>query len=124
MGPFFVNRVISPYAYELTLTDSMKIHPVFHISLLELAPSEPLPGQIQTPPPPVIIEEIEEYAVEEVLDSRIYRKEPQYLIRWVGYPHPSWEPAKYHRETSAISAYHEKHPTKLGPWFDEDGREI
>jgi hypothetical protein len=60
MGPFPVKRVISPYAYELTLPDSMKIQPVFHISLLELAPIDPLPGQIQTPPPPVIIEEMEE----------------------------------------------------------------
>jgi hypothetical protein len=124
MGAFPVTRVISPYAYELKLSDSMKIHPVFHISLLELAPDDPLPGQHQLPPPPVIIEEIEEYAVEEVLDSRVYRKEPQYLIRWMGYPQPSWEPAEYHRETSAISTYHEKYPAKPGPWFDEQGREI
>jgi hypothetical protein len=59
MGPFPVKHVISPYAYELTLADSMKIHPVFQISLLEQAPIDPLPGQLQTPPPPVIIEEIE-----------------------------------------------------------------
>jgi hypothetical protein len=67
---------------------------------------------------------MEEYTVEEVLDSRVYRKEPHYLIRWMGYPHPSWEPIKYHRETSAMSAYPEKYPAKPGPWFDEDGKEI
>jgi hypothetical protein len=60
--------VISHYAYEFKLADSIKIHPVFHISLLELAPDDPLPGQPQLPPPSVVIEEMEEYAVEEVLD--------------------------------------------------------
>jgi hypothetical protein len=34
MGPFPIKRIVSPYAYELDLPQTMKIHPVRHVSLL------------------------------------------------------------------------------------------
>ncbi len=34
LGPFTVTQVVSSHAYRLDLPDSMKIHPVFHVSLL------------------------------------------------------------------------------------------
>ncbi|KAH0602336.1 uncharacterized protein H6S33_009787 [Morchella sextelata] len=55
-GPYSVKRIINPYAYELELPRSMKIHPVFHGSLLSPEANDPLPGQQQLPPPPVEIE--------------------------------------------------------------------
>jgi hypothetical protein len=72
MGPFPIKRIISPCAYELDLSQTMKIHPVRHVSLFELAPNDSLLGQHQPPPPPVVIEEMQEYAIEEILDSRVY----------------------------------------------------
>ena len=39
IGPFEVEEVISATNYRLSLPDTMKIHPVFHISLLEPAPA-------------------------------------------------------------------------------------
>jgi transposase InsO family protein len=124
MGPYKVKKVVSPYAYELELPVSMELHPVFHVSRLELAPSDPLPGQKSKPPPPVEVKGMTEYAIEDILDSRLYRRKPQYLVQWVGYPNASWEPAEYHHETSAVTAYHERYPTKPGPWFDEDGGKL
>jgi hypothetical protein len=38
----------------------MKIYPVFYVSLLRLAATNPLPGQRQDPPPPVEVEGVEE----------------------------------------------------------------
>ena len=61
----FIKKV-SSLAYKLELPASMKIHPVFHVSLLEPATTDPLPGQIQPPPPPTIIDDELEYKVDEL----------------------------------------------------------
>ena len=34
------------------------------------------------------------HKVEKLLDKRTYRRQVQYLVKWVGYDEPSWEPAK------------------------------
>jgi hypothetical protein len=61
----------------------MDIHPVFHVSLLDPVRQDPLPGQTIPTPEPVIVEGESEYEVEEVLDSRIFRHQLQYLIKWL-----------------------------------------
>ena len=38
IGPFKIVRNIKDTSYELKLLEGIKIHPVFHISLLEPAP--------------------------------------------------------------------------------------
>ena len=76
LGKFHIMKKVSSHAYKLDLPASMKIHPVFHVSLLEPAATDLLPGQIQPPPPPVIIEDDDElqYEVDEVVDSRFIGK--------------------------------------------------
>jgi hypothetical protein len=100
VGPFRITKVINPVSYRLELPESMKIHNVFHTSLLRAAVKDPLPGQHQPPPPPVSVEEndttTEEWLVDEILDSRIRgsgRGKPrlEYYVGWKGYP-PSWQP--------------------------------
>jgi hypothetical protein len=72
--PYTILAKVGSRAYKLDLPPSVKLHPVFHISLLEPAQpnSEPIPGHIQPPPPPVIVNNEEESEVEEILDSRLY----------------------------------------------------
>ena len=56
-------------------------------------PADPIVGCHTKPPwPPDIVGGEERYEVEEVIDSRIYRKKLQYLVRWRGYGHEenSW----------------------------------
>lgn len=77
LGPFKIEQIINPRAYKLALPTSMRIHPVFHTSLLHLDPSNPLPGQTvmykdEAEPEVVAREDTaeEEWEVSAVLDSR------------------------------------------------------
>ena len=63
----------------------MKVHPVFHVLLLEPAFSDPLPGQRNPPPPPIIVDGEEEWLVEKIVSSRIRHRKLQNLVKWTGY---------------------------------------
>jgi len=73
-GPFKIARKISSHAFRLELHSSMQVHPVFHVSLLEPAAQDPLLGHQQPPPPPVEIDGEQEWFVDSMLDSRMYRR--------------------------------------------------
>ncbi|KAI0992224.1 hypothetical protein K3495_g15962 [Podosphaera aphanis] len=116
LGPYPITGIISPYAYKLQLPKSMKIHPVFHVSLLEPVSVDPVPGQSQPPPPPVIVDGEEEYQVEVIYDSRINgHKRLEYLVKWVGENDTTWEPAENLDDTIAVDQFHERYAHKPGP---------
>ena len=62
----------SKFGFKLDLRPRMKIHPVFHASLLEPDHENTLPRRIQPPAPPVIVDGEEEREVDRVLDSRVH----------------------------------------------------
>ena len=62
LGPFTIIAKIGKVAYQLKLPDSMGIHNVFHISLLEPVTQNKFPGRIEPPPPPVVVAGQDEYA--------------------------------------------------------------
>jgi hypothetical protein len=83
LGPYKISKVVGRVNYKLQLPPQMRIHPVFHISLLKKAP----PGA--PPAPDIQIEPInpdQVYKVETILDHKQIRKKTHYLIRWKGYP--------------------------------------
>ena len=60
----------------------MKVHPVFSLKYLRPYTIDPLPGQYQEPPRPIVVNEGEEYTVDDILDSRRYRGRLQYKVKW------------------------------------------
>src|SRR5262249_14945100 len=56
LGPFRVAQIISPVAYRLDLPKNLRIHPVFHVSLLQRYTTNPpeFANREEPPPPPVI----------------------------------------------------------------------
>jgi hypothetical protein len=90
-GPFTVIKEVGKYAYQPDLPATMDVHPVFHVSLLEPTRWDPLPGQQLPPPEPIVVDGESEYEVEEVVDSRVFRRQLQYLIKWRGWDDLTWE---------------------------------
>ena len=106
IGPFAIKRVLpNGVAYELELPSSLPVHPVFHVSKLRplLTDNEPARQQQPLRPPPVEIDEQEEWEVEAILDKRMRRRGRsgapllEYLVHWRGFPswEDSWEPAEH-----------------------------
>jgi Chromo (CHRromatin Organisation MOdifier) domain len=118
-GPFPITDVISPVVCRLTLPPSWKIHNVFHVSLLTLYKEMEEHGPNFAEPPPELIEEQEEYEVEQVLASRLYGcwKKLQYLICWKGYSHAhdSWASADDIHAPDLVQAFHQGNPQAPRP---------
>jgi hypothetical protein len=67
------------------------------------------------PLPPVKIEGKDKYFIEAILNSRVHRWKLQYLVEWLGYNQPDWEPTKLDSKYEAIDTSHEKYTGKPGP---------
>ena len=121
LGPFLIESRVGQSAYRLTLPETMQIHNVFHVSLLEKYHSNHHPArEIREPPPPVIKDDgSEAYIVESILDSK-YRgrnRRLEYFVHWQGYPvsDRSWIYASDLRpDDDLVIDFHTKHPTKPG----------
>jgi len=79
-GPFKVATKISDVAYRLELSDTWKIHNVFHTSLLTPYKEMDKHGPNFLEPPPDLIDGKEEWEIEKILGHWTYRKKKQYLI--------------------------------------------
>ena len=93
LGPFRIIEAIGKQVYRLDLPKAYsRIHPVFHVSLLELYRWRP-GEKLLSPPAAELLLDGEEYEVEDILDVRQYRGKTQYLVKWLGYLdwEKSWE---------------------------------
>lgn len=95
IGPFTVVKRIGKTAYELELPANMKVHDVFHASLLKPYHKD---GRVQPPPPELMVDGQEEFEVELILDRRLQKSgkktKKYYCVKWRGYGHEhnTWEP--------------------------------
>jgi hypothetical protein len=93
----------------------MKCYNVFHVLLLEPTTNNAYPGENMEPLPPVEIDSKDKYFIEAVLNSRIHQRKLQYLIKWVSYNLPDWEPTELYSESEAVNTFYGKNPNKPGP---------
>ena len=104
--------------YQLELTPQMRIHDVFHVSLLEPYLENKLEGRVQEAPLPEIVEGEEEWEVKEVLDSKVSRGKLLYFVDWEGFgpKDQTWEPVEHvANATDAIAGFHRRYPHRPSP---------
>ena len=126
LGPYEIIAQPGPQSFTLKLPASMRaIHPVFHVSQLELSAPNTFPDRAESAPEPVEIDGELEYEIAEVLDSKQDRRRKPcdilYLVRWAGYEgtdeETSWLLATELGHASDLLAdFHSRYPNKPGPY--------
>lgn len=111
---FKVIEVVGSHNYRLDTPPG--IHDVFHSRLLRPANSSPLPGQIvdENHPSPILVDDSEEWEIECILDQKRARgrgNKQQYLVKWVGYGRPTWEPESFMQNTIALDRWERQERT-------------
>jgi hypothetical protein len=72
LGPYKVLKWIGDLDYRLELPSYLNLNPVFHVS--HLSPWHDNSLHKPPPPEPVVIQGEEEYKVDSIIDSRVYRR--------------------------------------------------
>jgi len=120
-GPYTVTDRVGSHAYRLRLPETMRIHNVFHVSLLRPYHAPTYPGQATAVPGPVEIdsEGEEQFAVANIINSRNNARTGrlQYLVEWLGYEgtdeHTTWEPKEnVISAKEKIEEFHHRYPEK------------
>lgn len=114
------------YAYRLDLPDSVKVKPVFFPDKLRRAvKSDPLTGQIADPPPPIKVNDQQEWEVDEIVDVRLRYSKLHYKAKWVGIEDDWWYPAgDYKNAPDKLISFRKRYPSLPGPpvrlpiWLD------
>ena len=97
-GPFPIVKQVFDDAYKLALPPEIKVHPVFHVSLLkEYFKDSVRPEREQVlRPVPELVENHEEYEVETILNKcKLRSRDTEYLVKWRGYhvKEATWVPS-------------------------------
>lgn len=72
LGPYTIIAKVGLASFMLSLPPSMHaIHPVFHVSMLEVAPASIIPNHISSPPLPIEVDGNIENKIAKILDSKI-----------------------------------------------------
>jgi len=127
VGPFKIIEKINAVAFKLQLPKTMRVHNVFHSSLLKVYNRREGVHPDDDEPKALIIDDKEEYEVEVLVGKRdktistkktnegkIRKTRVEYLVQWKGYGphHNQWIPEdELNRHCSKlVSEYNERHP--------------
>jgi hypothetical protein len=96
------------------------VHPIFHISMLELSTPNTIPEHVEPPPPPVIIDGDSEFIISEVLDNQHCTCKLLYLVKWAGYEGTDKESSwllttELGHTQEVVDDFHKAYPNKPSP---------
>ncbi len=81
----FTNLDLVDSSYKLKLPESMRVHDVFHPDLLRPAVDDLLPDQKNEPSGSIVVNDEDEWEIDDILNSRRYRRRLQYRVKWNDY---------------------------------------
>jgi len=115
-GPFPI-LAKEGHSYRLQLPATLNIHPVFSADRLRKDPDNPLPGQVNDPPPAVVVSGNDEWEVQEILASKVIYGKLRYCAKWVGYDTDlNWYPASNFKNAPLlVRKFHLANPEQPGP---------
>ncbi|KAJ1041193.1 hypothetical protein NDA10_003439 [Ustilago hordei] len=95
-GPYPVQERVGRRAYRITLPANLRVHDVFHVSMLEPARTSSLPQHAEQPTIPSLPDEDLDFEVEALIDKRSHNGTTEYKVLWRGYSEEaaSWEPVE------------------------------
>ena len=120
IGPYPITEQLGPVTFKVGLPAHLKIHDVFHASLLKPHVPNTIEGRVPEQAPPVFLDnsDVPEWEVEAILDARRRGRGFQYLVHWKGYgiADRTWEPwGNVQNSLDLILSYHRAHPHKPCP---------
>ncbi len=71
--------------YKLKLSETMHIHDVFHSKLLRSVVNDSLPSQKNESSRSIVINDEDEWKINDILNFRRYRRRLQYRVKWKSY---------------------------------------
>ena len=117
-GPFEIIGKVGSASYALELPEKWRIHNVFHASLLKPYIENEEHGPNWTKPPPDLIDDEEEYEIDEIMGCRKIQGNWEYYVSWKGYPSTEngWRPIEnFEHAQETLIKWHKKNPKKPKP---------
>ena len=110
-GPFHIICTIRTHTSKLEIPEDWGHHDVFDNYLLRLAATDSLSEQVSPSLFPVILTEgEEEFEVKAIINSWMHWGRLEFLVRWVGYDRPTYQPFENVKDTTeALNDYFSRH---------------
>ena len=118
-GPFPIVAKVGD-SYRLELYPTMKIKNVFHPKYLRKTLNDLLPGYVQPPAPPVVVDREEEHEVNDILDSKREYGRLKYRVQWKGsrVRDLTWyntDDSEFDNAKEIVNDFHRRNSGKEGP---------